>query len=72
MRNLPPNLIKLSHKSSLETKGKLVFIFKESWDLVFCIMVGTFKAVKSLYDNKVYRINSLDYKTTSSFDIPAM
>jgi len=71
--HLPPNLLEKNKKAfDSARKGSLVFVFKESWDLVFCIMVGTFKAVKSLYDNKFYQINALDYKTKSSFDIPAM
>ena len=53
-------------------KGDLVFVFKESWDLVFCIMIGAFKAVKSLYDCKFYQINDLDYRMKSEFDVPAM
>ena len=52
--------------------SNLVFVFKESWDLVFCILIGTYKAVRSLYDNKFYQVSLLDYKTHSSFDIPAM
>ena len=47
-------------------------MFGENWDLVFCIMVGTFKAVKSLYDHKFYQVGELDYYTNSRFDIPAM
>ena len=57
---------------SQEKKGDLIFVFKDSWDLVFCIMVGTYKAVKSLYDCKFYQINDLDYRMKSEFDIPAM
>lgn len=73
---LPPNLLKdnkqkMSRKASMK-KSSIVFVFAESWDLVFCIMVGTFKAIKSLYDTSFYQISDLDYKTTSSFDIPAM
>lgn len=70
---MPPNLVSnIKETNGLATKGDIVFVFKDSWDLVFCIMVGVFKAVKSLYDSKYYQINDLDYRMKSQFDIPAM
>lgn len=69
---LPPNIKADIKSKNGNVPGNKIFLFKESWDLVLCIMVGTFKAVKSLYDTSFYKIKDLDYTTKCSYDIPAM
>jgi hypothetical protein len=64
--------MKINQRTAADKQGAIVFVFQESWDLVFCIMVGTFKAVKCLYDYNVYKCSDQDYQTSSSFDIPPM
>ena len=51
---------------------KFIFIQHRNWNMVVCIMIGIFKAIRSLYDLKWYKITPRDYELKYYFEIAPM
>lgn len=72
---LPGSVLK-SNKKKNEAMKKIskdkVLMFNKSWDLVLCLMIGTHKALKSLYDKVNYELSEVDFSNKFTFEFAVM
>ena len=72
---LPSSLLKQNKRQNqrleFANKDNVVF-FNKSWDLVLCLMIGTNKALKSLYDKVAYQLQEIDYENKFSFEFAVL
>lgn len=72
---LPGSVIKHNRRKN-EALKKIdkdkVMMFNKSWDLVLCLMIGTHKAIKSLYDKINYELTDIDFSNKFTFEFAMM
>lgn len=72
---LPGSVIKHNRRKN-EALRKIdndkVMMFNKSWDLVLCLMIGTHKAIKSLYDKINYELAEIDFSNKFTFEFAMM